>query len=340
MSVLSREEVKRAIHFENPKRPPVSDGLPVPWNYREQVSDLLDKFEDDTVNSNITVSYWDAPEDDPDYRFAMRGIARKNNISRDNYPVISDWRQLDDFLDQFPGYFYQPSYDKVKKLRQLHPDSYIKVSFGHYLFWRIAELRGLQNFLMDIYDNVDKIRIIMNRLLDMYAMWAVKMKEAGADGIHGGEDIGTQRNLFCNPDLFREIFREPYERLGNIIHSNDLDYWMHSCGDITAIMDDLIEAGVDVIHPIQVGAMDSQVIFNKYKGKICFHVGMDVQNLIPFSDEKTIRGEVRKRMELFYMSEGGVIYGAGNVLTEEIPVKNIFAYRETIEDFVREVEKT
>lgn len=339
MSVLSRQEVKKAIHFDRPIRPPVSDGLPVPWNYREQISDMLEKYHDDTVNSNITVSYWGSPDDDPDYRFAMRGMIKKETISRDNYPVISDWGQLDEFLEQFPGYFYQPSYDKVKGLRDAHPDAYIKVSFGHYLFWRLAELRGLQNFLTDIYDHADKLGIVMDRLLEMYEMWAKKMKEAGADGIHGGEDIGTQRSLFCNPELFREVFNEPYKRLGDIIHRNGMDYWMHSCGNITSIMDDLIDAGVDVIHPIQVGAMNSQTIFNKYKGKICFHAGMDVQNLIPFSDEETIEREVKKRMDLFYMPEGGVIYGAGNVLTEEIPKKNILAYRKTMEEYVMEKRK-
>ena len=338
MNVLNKDEIRKAIYCKRPKRPPIVDGLPVPWENRVHMSDLLDRFSDDTINSNITVSYWDAPADDPDYRFAMRGMKAGSKISRDNYPVLSDWNQLDEFLNQFPGYFYKPSYDKIARLRESNPDSYIKVSFGHYLFWRLAEIRGLENFLVDIYEERDKLEIVMDRLLEMYAMWAEKMKQAGADGIHGGEDIGTQRSLFCNPGMFRDIFKKPYARLGDVIHGNGLDYWLHSCGNITSIMDDLIDAGVDVIHPIQVGAMDPAEIFKKYKGRICFHVGMDVQNLIPFEDEETIEREVNKRMELFYRPEGGVIYGAGNVLTEEIPNENILAYRRTMKNFVKRVE--
>ena len=338
MDILNKSEVKKAIKFQEPCRPPIMESLTFPWHYRAKVQDVIDRYPDDGISTNITVSYWNAPADDPDYRFAMRGMNKPENISRDNFPVISDWAQLDDFLEQFPGYFYQPSFDKVASLRKQNPNSYIKVSFGHYLFWRLAELRGLQNFLMDMYDRMDELNILIDKLLDMYGMWAAKMKEAGADGVHGGDDIGTQRSLFCRPEKFREIFNPAYARLGDILHSNGLDYWLHSCGNITEIMDDLIEAGVDVIHPIQVGTMDAEAIAEKYCGKVCFHVGMDVQHLIPFETEDVIYREVIKRMRTFYRPEGGVIFGAGNVITEDVPVKNVIAYRQAMQDFVSEVK--
>ncbi|MBN2851932.1 MAG: hypothetical protein JXQ23_04270 [Clostridia bacterium] len=335
-AILSKEEVKKAIHFQNPLRPPVADGLPFSCEFSDECHLLKSKYRDDVLNENITVGYFDAPADDPEYRFAMSVSEVSKQIARDNHPVISSWDQLDCFFKEFPGYFYQPSYDRVARLREAYPFQYLKVSFGHYLFWRLAELRGLQNFLVDLYENEDKLILVMDRLLDLYAMWSEKMKKAGADGIHGGEDIGTQLALFCNPTQFREIFKTPYRKLGEIIHGNGLDYWLHSCGNITDIMGDLIDCKVDVIHPIQVGAMNSEEIFKKYQGKICFHVGMDVQFLIPFEKEEVIYEEVKKRMRLFYSKSGGAIYGAGNVLTKEIPLSKIEAYRRAMADFIEE----
>lgn len=335
-AVLSRHEVKKAIHFQSPVRPPIADGLPFAKDFPEECRNLREKYFDDVINENITVGYFDAPEDDSDYRFAMRNSIYEKTLSRDNHPVLSSWEQLDTFFKEFPGYFYQPSYDKVARTREENPDIYLKVSFGHYLFWRLAELRGLQNFLIDLYENEDKLISVMDRLLEMYAMWAEKMQLAGADGIHGGEDIGTQLALFCNPAKFREIFKKPYKRLGEIIHDNKMDYWLHSCGNITDIMDDLIDCEVDVIHPIQVGAMNSSEIFRKYRGRVCFHVGMDVQHLIPFESSEVIYEETKKRMRLFYSSDGGVIYGAGNVLTKEIPLVNVEVYRHAMADFLKE----
>ena len=335
--ILTRREVKKAIKMQGPIRPPIVDGLTFPWQMRPAVHDVMERFPEDVISTSITVSYWDAPDDDPDFRFAMRGMTRPGKIVRANFPVISDWGQLDEFLDQFPGYLYQPYFDRVAQLRKENPDAYIKVSLGHFLFWRMAEIRGLQNFLIDMYENPEELKIVIDRLLDMYAMWAKHLKEAGADGLHGGDDIGTQRALFCRPEKFREIFNPAYERLGDILHSNGLDFWLHSCGNITEIIDDLIGAGVDVLHPIQVGTMDAEAIARKYGGKVCFHIGMDVQHLIPYETEDVIYREVKNRMKMFYRPEGGAIFGAGNALTSDIPIKNIIAYSHAMEDFALEV---
>jgi uroporphyrinogen decarboxylase len=108
---------------------------------------------------------------------------------------------------------------------------------------------------------------------------------------------------------------------------------MHTCGNVTEIFPDLIECGIDIIHPIQVGTMDASYIVKTFKGQIAFHVGMDVQTLIPSGTVEEVISGIRERAELFYDQSGGVVYGAGNVLMANTPAENIEAYIKTLFEF-------
>ncbi|MBD3184169.1 hypothetical protein GF312_17930 [Candidatus Poribacteria bacterium] len=331
---LSRDEVKAALHFGCPARPPLANAHWLNVETRKVLGPIAVKlqreFPDDVIMSGMGVSYWQAPSDDPKYRWAFGNKAKPEGLAIDSQAVIESWDELDQFLSELPDPNRPGITDGIKRTRENHPTRYILVGWGHYLHQRLAYIRGLGNLLYDFCDHIDELRVIMDALIDIYRIWAKRASESGADGIWAGDDLGTQRSLFMSPDMFRKIYAPYYKKLANALHDYDLDFWLHTCGNVTEIMDDLIKAGVDAVHPIQVGTMEDEHISCKYGGEIAFWIGMDVQQLLPFGTPEEVRKECQKRIKTFYRKEGGLILAAGNAIMPETPVENIRAYLETL----------
>lgn len=83
--------------------------------------------------------------------------------------------------------------------------------------------------------------------------------------------------------------------------------------------------------------MDDACISSKYSGKICFNVGMDVQELIPYGSLSEVEAGIKKRAGIYYNDFGGVIYSAGNVILHETPIGNIEAYARSLDEFCRDM---
>ncbi len=340
---LSRKDVKAAIRFQNPPRPAIAHAMPCEsqlWDqYKEELEDLSKTYPDDIAFTNVHVDYWHGPGDEPGYCWAIEPMKIEANRSIDNRPIL-DWKQLNEFIRTMPDPNHIRPFEQVTELKKQNPERYLLVSFGHYFNQKLASMRGIENLLFDFVDNKSELQTILDALMEYYTALAKRVKQAGADGIYGGDDLGTQRSLFMSPTQYREIYKPYYIRFAEMLHSLDLDFWLHTCGNVTEIMDDLIESGVDVLHPIQVGTMDDEYIARQYSGKICFHIGMDVQHLIPFETPDTIRAGIKERAQLFYRPQGGCIYGAGNVLTAGIPIENIRAYVESLHQFCQKMNRS
>lgn len=342
--LLNTEQVKAAIIHNYPIRPPIVQML---WHnsdtikyFGEKFKNLLLRYPDDIVVSDIAVEYWNAPPDDPEYRWAFGNKKNDNAKAIDNKPIIEKWSHIDEFIAKMPNPDRPSAFEATYNKRKSQPDKYILECWGHYFQQRAASLRGIENLLFDYYDYPEMMFKLFDAFLAFYDKWAKRAIKAGANGVWAGDDLGTQNSLFMNPEIFKKFIKPYYSQLADILHSNNLDFWLHSCGQITEIMPDIIEAGVDVLHPIQCGVMNPDYIANNYSGKITFWVGMDVQNLIPFCSVEDIKKGIVEHAEKFYSAKGGVIYGAGNSLMEGIPFENIEAYVQTLTEYCNNKTQT
>jgi hypothetical protein len=333
---LTRDQVRAAIRFGGPPRPPRANSL---WYnpatlaaHDDAFRALLDDYPDDTVNVSMWIDYWQAPDDDPGYRYAFGDKHKPDEIPHFAYPVIDDWSELDAFLADFPTAERPDAVRAVRAARQAHPDRYVLAGWGHYFHQRLAYIRGIQPLMFDFYDAQDELRAVMDRLLDLYRVWARRAAEAGADGVWAGDDLGSQRSLFIRPETSCTLYAPYYEALAGVLHDNGLDFWLHTCGNITELMDDLIACGVDALHPIQVGTMDDPAIAGTYGGRIAFWIGMDVQQILPFGTPDEVRAHVRERIRTFNRPEGGLILAAGNAILPDTPLENLHAYVEALRE--------
>jgi len=149
-------------------------------------------------------------------------------------------------------------------------------------------------------------------------------------------DFGTQRCPFISNDLYRELYKPLHKKINDWIHKNTTwKTFLHSCGSIEVLIPEFIEAGFDILNPVQVSAegMDAKLLKEKYGKKVIFWGGgVDTQKTLPFGSEKEVADQVQERLKIF-SGGGGFVFNAIHNIQAKTPVENIAAMVETVKNF-------
>ncbi|MBN1352490.1 methyltransferase [candidate division KSB1 bacterium] len=151
-----------------------------------------------------------------------------------------------------------------------------------------------------------------------------------------GTDFGTQTSSFCSPATFEALYAPYYKQINRWIHENTS--WLtfkHSCGAVEAFMPLFIDAGFDIINPVQCSAagMNPDRLKQRYGDKLVFWGGaIDTQKTLPFGSPESIRAEVLSRCEIF-SKNGGFIFNAIHNIQPMTPVENIIAMFDALKEF-------
>jgi uroporphyrinogen-III decarboxylase len=191
----------------------------------------------------------------------------------------------------------------------------------------------MQNVLLDFYENPTGIRALMRAICDFHLAAIRSFGELGFDGISISDDLGTQTSTMFSRQTFLEFYKPLYRELFGAAHDYGMHTWMHCCGHLAPLLDDLIDAGLDAIHPIQystypggTSANDPRQIARDFAGRITFWTGIDVQYLLPLGTQAEVRRGVRELIDLFDGPEGGLVIACGNGIMPETPFENIQAF--------------
>ncbi len=150
-----------------------------------------------------------------------------------------------------------------------------------------------------------------------------------------GADFGSQSGEIISPEMYRALYKPYHARLNGWVHAHTP--WkthFHCCGSIVRLLDDLVEAGVDVLNPVQVSAagMDAVLLKERYGQKLVFWGGgVDTQKTLPFGTPEEVRAQVRQRIRIFSRGGGYVFNTIHNILAKT-PVANILAMLEGVAD--------
>jgi uroporphyrinogen decarboxylase len=144
----------------------------------------------------------------------------------------------------------------------------------------------------------------------------------------GGDDLGSNQAGFMSPDVFRELFKPKFEKVWSFIHDNsDIKIMIHSCGSIYEYIPDLIDAGVDILNPVQTTAanMEPERLKKEFGKDVTFWGGgCNTRDVLPFKSPKEVKEDVKRRIEVFGEGGGFVFNQIHNVLAN-IPIENIIA---------------
>lgn len=151
-----------------------------------------------------------------------------------------------------------------------------------------------------------------------------------------GTDFGSQESQFCSIDTFRELWLPHYRRMNDWIHQHTTwKIFKHSCGAIIPILPGLIEAGFDIINPVQINAkdMDSRRLKEEFGSRLTFWGGgVDTQKILPFGTPDEIRRHVKEQCEILGR-DGGFVFNAVHNIQANAPVENVVAMFDALKDF-------
>jgi uroporphyrinogen-III decarboxylase len=153
-----------------------------------------------------------------------------------------------------------------------------------------------------------------------------------------GTDFGTQNSSFCSVDTFRELWLPHYRAVDAWIHRNtSWKTFKHSCGAVEKFMPSFIEAGFDILNPVQCSAagMNPAQLKEKYGERLVFWGGgVDTQTILPFGTPAQVREQVLRRCQILSRG-GGFVFNTVHNIQAGTPVENIVAMVDALAEFSR-----
>ncbi len=239
------------------------------------------------------------------------------------------------FPDIAADYRYSGLEDRVRTLgrKGLATVGY-PPKLGGLIFEAAWRMLGFGRFLEELYYDRPLTVSLMDRLTEYGAYNAAVLARAGVDLIYLADDVGCPTGLLLSPDLWRRAIKP---RLRRIILSAkkaapDVAIVYHSDGDVTAIVPDLVEIGIEVLNPVQPDRMDPGALKRLFGDQLCFWGGVGDHRLMSFGKPEAIEHEVRRRIET--LGDGGGFIAAPAYDTHsDVPWANIVAFSEAVDRY-------
>ena len=198
------------------------------------------------------------------------------------------------------------------------------------IFERAWMLMGYEELLVGLECGEKSTAVLLEKILENKLSIARKSVELGFEVGHTGDDFGGQYSLMMSRDTWRRCFRPLYQRLWRVYKDAGLPVIHHSCGNVTDIMGDLVDLGVDVLEPVQ-RVMDFRKLKKEYGRHIVFWGGIPTQTVFPFGTPDDVRRETREVIRTLGAG-GGHIIGPDQEIMADVPIDNIVAYVETVRE--------
>ncbi len=234
--------------------------------------------------------------------------------------------------------FYKKLRENTLKLRN-ETDRALMLVCGCNLFEWGSFLRRLDNWLMDLVCEADNVERLLDKLLERHLETLEKVCAAVGDlvdVIRLGDDLGMTSGPFMSPDMYRQFFKPRHRQICEYIRSHsNMHVFLHSCGAISQLMPDLIDAGIEIFNPVQtncrgMGFRDLKKEF----GSSCTFWGAGIENvgMLNAGTPEQVRMQVLERLEV--LSEGsGYVFNTIHNIMPDVPPQNIIAMFDAVKEF-------
>jgi len=177
--------------------------------------------------------------------------------------------------------------------------------------------RGMEKLLMDLVLNRDWVQDMaqtyMRLGIDILKhCLALGMKP---DGICMVEDLGSTRSMLFSPASWKSVFKPTYMELGRFLDAEQIDFWMHSCGAVGPVIDELLDCGLQVLNPLQVSAgLDVNVLRERYGRRLAIYGNIDVRKML--GSESALEAELRRKVPV--ARQGGYIFHSDHSVPPQV----------------------
>ncbi len=195
-------------------------------------------------------------------------------------------------------------------------------------------MRGMENLMMDMMSEDEMAEALLDRVTEASVLRAESYVRSGADALFLGDDIGMQHSIMMSEELYCTWLKP---RLKKVIDAArainpEVVVFYHSCGFVTPFIPHLIEAGVDVLNPVQPECMDFGEIHAAYGDRLSFHGTIGTQSVMPFGTPDEVRRKVFENLDIAG-DKGGLFAAPTHLLEPEVPVENVAAYIKACQDY-------
>lgn len=234
--------------------------------------------------------------------------------------------------------FWKTLREKTLQLRA-STDKALMIVCGCNLFEWGTFLRRMDNFLMDLLCEPDQVARMLDQLLERHLATLAKVCDSVGDIvdiIRFGDDLGMTSGPFMDVDTYRSLFKPRHKQLCDYVKTHSqMHTFIHSCGSISSLMPDLIEAGIEIFNPVQTNARQMEPEFLKKEfGQDCTFWGGGVETVGTLNNgtPKQVREQVLERLEIM-SAGGGFVFNTVHNILPDVPPQNILAMFDAVKEF-------
>jgi uroporphyrinogen decarboxylase len=222
-----------------------------------------------------------------------------------------------------------------KRVDELHARGYAVCAHLAETVFEVAwQLRSMDRLFEDISQQDEKAVVLLDHITDRRVAAIQACVRAGADMIQLGDDVAMQNRLLMSRRMWRGWFQSRLKRVIDAAREvrEDVIIEYHSDGKISDLVGDLMETGVDILNPVQPECVDHAWVKATYGGQLSFSGGLGVQSVLPFGTTEEVREHTRRAIETLGAG-GGYIVGPSHVIERDVPLENIHAMLDAIDEF-------
>ncbi len=229
---------------------------------------------------------------------------------------------------EFPDPLSPVFFDGIEAQLARQSDLFRVFRIGFSLYERAWTMRGMANLMMDFYDHPAFVHELLNTIADWNIAQVRKAVTYDVDAVYFGDDWGQQRGLQMGPKLWREFIYPPLKRMYAAVKEAGKVIFIHSCGDVDELFDDLIDIGLDCFNPFQPEVMDVYALMRRYQRPAdlprrdvdAAHAALRHGRRGGRGDEAAAGGG----------REGNYIFAPAHAVEGDVPVENMVAMIETV----------
>lgn len=206
---------------------------------------------------------------------------------------------------------------------------FASIFVGH-MYENAWQVRGYEPFLMDLLTQREWAELLLDRFCENNLRVAEAAARAGYDCIYTGDDVANQNTMMFHPDVWRDFMKPRWAKVIAAARAikPDVHIWYHSDGNISDILDDLVDIGVTILNPVQPECMNPVTIRKRFGKRLAFDGCIGTQTTFPFGTTEDMKKRVQELADVLDAKGGGLMLSPTHVLEPEVPPENVKVFFE------------
>lgn len=319
MEYLVDEEVRRQISVEllGLDWPMSLEDKDVRKKYLRNYIEFWERMGYDYVRFELNVGFVMRYREAPDTGLLSKRVRK---WTEEKKGIIASWKNFESYRwPQVKEFDFFP-YEFVSK--NLPDGMGFFVSHGGGILENVIQLMGYEHLCYSLYDNPDLIEALFDKVgRIIYEFYRYIVELPNVYGFFQGDDMGFKSATLISPRILRQYVLPWHKKYAELAHQHSMLYLLHSCGNVEAIMDDLIEdVGIDGKHSFEDGIMPVSIFYKKYSDRIATLGGIDIDVLATYQEDE-LRRYIKKILTTC-MKKGRYALGSGSSIPNYVPIKN------------------